>query len=316
MSHDEDPLLKKARQAEERAKRTKRKISAAKNKSGVIRSLWEMVGSIESLKKAYRVSRSIFRVLKKVTGPVGRIVVVVTKKMGRVIKWGSFERETDRETDQGRSNYSFFGKIYIAVAGRERAKKLTRNIFYKTQFKRDEEGDLLFSKNRLIKFFFGAIASLIIMHVSLSAIYFYSTQFTETIYTSGGKQELAIGDMYIFTGCTSLPCSTKLGNGKFYLVVSSWYFPTLVYPEEDVYAAIPPQDGTCDLKGYGLYFKNLKFLHHTLQWYQKVYEVTCRPLTEKEKNSIINKGQFPSFPKKNSGNGDNGSITIKQRIKI
>ncbi|VAW74633.1 hypothetical protein MNBD_GAMMA12-3523 [hydrothermal vent metagenome] len=316
MSNDEDPLLKKARQAEERAKRTKRKISSSKKKSGVIRSLWEMVSSVESLKKSYRVTRTFFRVLKKVTGPVGRLVVATTQKAGAIIKWGSFERETDRETDEGKPNYSFVGKVYIAVAGRVRAKKLTSNIFYQTQFKRDEEGDLLFSKNRLIKFFFGSIASLIIVHVSFSAVYFYSTQFTETIYTSGGKQELEMGDMYIFTGCTSLPCSTKLGNGKFYLVVSSWYFPVLVYPEEDVYAAIPPQDGACDLKGYGLYFKNLKFLHRTLQWYQKIYEVSCRPLTEKEKTRIINRGRIPTFPEKNSGNDGNNPSSIKQGTEI
>jgi len=293
MSNDEDPLLKKARQAEERAKRANRKVSSSKHKSGVIRSLWDMVGSIESLKKIYRVLRSIFRTLKKYTGPLGKVVVWAVRKMGSVLKWSSFERDTDRETDEGKPNYSVWGKLYIAVAGRARAKKLQKNIFYKTQFKRDAEGDLLFSKNRLMKSFVGFIAALIIAHVSFSAIYFYSTQFTETIYTSGGKQELATGDLYIFTGCTSLPCSTKLGNGKFYQIVSSWYFPVLVYPEEDVYAVIPPQDGTCILKGYGVYLKNLKFLHHTFQWYQKVYEITCRPLTEEEKKQIIGKGTSP-----------------------
>ncbi len=163
------------------------------------------------------------------------------------------------------------------------------------EFKRDEEGDLIFSGAKLARSLLATVIILALIHITASAVYFYGTQFEELVYTTG-KQEIITGDLYQFTGCTSLPCSTDAGNGKFYEIEHSMYLPYLIYPEEDVYANIPQQDGACYAKGYGLYLKELKFLHHSAQWYQKIYSISCRPYTEQEKVKAIQSGAVPKPP--------------------
>ena len=59
----------------------------------------------------------------------------------------------------------------------------------KGQFKRDEEGDLIFSGARLGKSLLATVVVFSIAHFTLAAIYYYSTQFEELIYTTG-KQEI------------------------------------------------------------------------------------------------------------------------------
>ncbi len=295
-SGDEDPLLKKVRQAEERAKSASKKASGASAGLGVGGKVGEAIRWLESIGKVYTIVKSLLRTLRKYTGPLGSLIAWIARKIGAGLKWGSFEREIVKQDEQGGPNFSFFGKVFKFFAGKARAKTLKYNIFYKSDLKYDEEGDRVFSKRRLAKTLAGVAVAMLSAHIALSALYFYATKFEEVIYTSGGKQQIEKGDLYEFTGCTSLPCSTKLRNGKFYDIESSWYFPSLIYPEEDVYAAIPEQDGACHIKGYGLYFKNLKFLHRTFQWYQKIYDVTCRPLTEEEKKKVIDTGTIPQLP--------------------
>lgn len=156
-------------------------------------------------------------------------------------------------------------------------------------FVRNSEGELLFSSRRLATVSAIAVTTLLVLHATLSATYFHLTQFEELVYTTG-KQEIVTGELYQFTGCTSLPCSTDADNGKFYEIENSWYFPHLIYPEEDVFANIPQQDGACYVKGYGLYFRRLSALHKSLQWYQKAYSVSCRPYTEEEKQRAVELG--------------------------
>jgi len=132
---------------------------------------------------------------------------------------------------------------------------------------------------------------LLTIYFSITAAYFYGTQFEELVYTTG-KQEIEAGEQYQFTGCTSLPCSTQADNGKYYKVEASHFLPALYYPEEDVFANIPQQDGACFAKGYGFYFRNLRSLYKYFQWYQKVYDVSCRPYTEAEKQLAIGTGQI------------------------
>ncbi|MEH6564719.1 MAG: hypothetical protein V7756_05265 [Halopseudomonas sp.] len=176
--------------------------------------------------------------------------------ISRLFKWAAYERED--------------GKVKLQADGRPMYSAKRLSI-------------------RLAAFF--ALAWL--LHISLSAVYFYSTTFEELVYTTG-KQEIQNGELYQFTGCTSLPCSTALENGKFYQIKESWYFPYLVYPEENVFANIPQQDAACLVKGYGLYFRRLKFIHRGLQWYQNVFSVACRPYTDEEKQRAITSGQVSS----------------------
>ena len=157
----------------------------------------------------------------------------------------------------------------------------------------DGRGYKQFSSKQLIKRSLFLLIGILMIHVLLSAIYFYSTQFEEIVYTTG-KQEIVSGEEYQFTGCTSLPCSTTIDNGKYYKISSSLYFPYLIYPEENVYANIPLQDGACQVKGYGIYFRRARFFVKQFQWWQKAYSVQCRPYTEDEKNRAINSGEINS----------------------
>lgn len=129
----------------------------------------------------------------------------------------------------------------------------------------------------------------LLLHVMLSAMYFYGTYFDETVYVTG-KQEIETGELYQFGGCTSLPCSTESDNGKFYLIESSLYFPQMFYPEENVFANIPQQDAACHVEGYGLYFRSLRWIYKSLQFYQHVVDVSCRPYTEEEIRRAVDEG--------------------------
>ena len=129
------------------------------------------------------------------------------------------------------------------------------------------------------------------LHVLLSAAYFYSTYFEETVYVTG-KQEIETGELYQFGGCTSLPCSTESDNGKFYLIESSLYFPVMFYPEENVFANIPQFDAACHVEGFGIYFRTLRWLYKSAQLYQHVVDVSCRPYTEEEIRRAVRDGQI------------------------
>lgn len=197
--------------------------------------------------------RKNFATASKYLGPVARIIGWTAGSLKDTFMWSSFER------DNG-------------------------------DFKRDAEGDLTFSKNRLAKVTSGAAIACLAGYMAVSAAYFYGTQFEELVYTTG-KQEIVTGEKYQFTGCTSLPCSTEEDNGKFYKIKTSLVFPTLIYPEEDVYANIPLQDAACYAKGYGIYFRTARFLIKSADWWQNVYSVECRPYTDAEKATAINSGR-------------------------
>lgn len=188
-----------------------------------------------------------------------------------------------------------FGPIYFVLAG---LFSLIAKWFRWAAYKRHDGNVLLDERNRpslsAKRFSICVLITVlcgVILHASLAALYMYSTKFTETVYVTG-KQEIETGELYQFGGCTSLPCSTKNDNGKFYLIESSLYFPRLLYPEQEVYANIPQQDAACNVEGYGFYFRNLRWLYKSAQLYQHVMRVSCRPYTKKELERAVNNGEI------------------------
>lgn len=153
----------------------------------------------------------------------------------------------------------------------------------------EKNGTKLFSFRQFVLRSLATIFIVVLIHASLSFVYFYSTKFTETVYVTG-KQEIETGERYQFGGCTSLPCSTNSDNGKFYLIETSIYFPRLYYPEENVFANIPQQNAACLVEGYGIYFRNLRWLYKSAQLYQHVHDVSCRPYTDEELSQAIGNG--------------------------
>ena len=153
----------------------------------------------------------------------------------------------------------------------------------------NDNGERIFSSDQFLKRSLISIGVIALIHLSFVAIYFYSTRFDEIVYVTG-KQEIETGELYQFGGCTSLPCSTDSDNGKFYLIESSFYFPKLYYPEEDVFANIPQQNAACTVEGYGLYFRNLRWIYKSAQLYQHVFSVSCRPYTDEELDRAIGAG--------------------------
>ena len=194
------------------------------------------------------------RALKRWTGPIGSFIAWVFGLLGRIIKFAAFLRQD--------------GEYLI-----------------------DDEGELVFSLRRIIKVLLLTTIVMVLLHAALSAVYFYSTYFHEMVYVTG-KQEIETGEKYQFGGCTSLPCSTATDNGKFYLIETSLYFPSLFYPEEEVFANIPQQNGVCKIEGYGIYFRTLRWLYKHAQLYQHVVNVSCRPYTEDEIRQAVNSGDI------------------------
>ncbi|MFP8968618.1 hypothetical protein ACKC9G_18695 [Pokkaliibacter sp. CJK22405] len=153
----------------------------------------------------------------------------------------------------------------------------------------DKDGERIFSGRRL-----GTISGLVLalgfgLYVGWCALYFYGTQFTELVYTTG-KGEIIPGEKYQISACTSLPCSTDADNGMYYSIESSMFLPTLYYPEQDVYANTQMGE-VCIVKGYGIYFRRLRRLFKYAEWYQHIYNVSCRPLTIEERQKALELGK-------------------------
>ncbi len=159
--------------------------------------------------------------------------------------------------------------------------------------KLDKHGDPIFSFKRLGRTFGLAAGIGLASVVAVQGAYYHGTQFQETIYTSDSKQELVDGRVYQFSGCTSLPCSTSSETGKYFRIEQSLYWPRLMYPEQDVFANIPSRS-VCEVKGYGLYFRSLRRVSNWLEMYQNVYDVSCRPLTDRETSNAIQGSLLPS----------------------
>ncbi len=153
-------------------------------------------------------------------------------------------------------------------------------------YKRDEDGNRIFSGSRMAKVFALAAGTAIAANLGVQYGYYKATQFDELIYTTG-KQEIVEGELYHVTGCTSLPCSTATDNGKYYQIERSYFWPRQLYPEENIYANVPQQIAACEIEGYGVYFKDLRFLHKWFEWYQNIESVSCRPLTESEVQGMM-----------------------------
>lgn len=256
--HDDDPLARRAQEVEELARRTHDEVAQMSRGQGISSKFAELFGEGGRYHKFYFALALLLRGLKRFAGMVSGPLHWIGTKLGAALKWSAFQRENG-------------------------------------EFVHNSEGDLIFAPRRLGISLAVASMVLLVLHMVLSAAYFYPTRFEELVYTTG-KQEITTGELYQFTGCTSLPCSTDAGNGKFYEIETSLYFPHLLYPEENVYANIPQQDAACNVKGYGVYFRRLAIIHKSMQWYQKVYSVSCRPYTEEEKQRAVELGvvEMPS----------------------
>ena len=193
-----------------------------------------------------------FSAVRRYLGPLGSLIAWVTGWIGRWFRWAAF-RMPDREDATS--------------------------------------SDMQFSGARLLLNTMLSAAALVLLHMAISAAYYYGTAFEETVYVTG-KQEIETGELYQFGGCTSLPCSTEADNGKFYLIESSLYFPKMYYPEENVFANIPQQDAACYVRGYGWYFRTLRWLYKSAQLYQHVTDVSCRPYTEEEIERAVGEGRI------------------------
>ena len=256
-----DPEDPLAARARELESKTQQTAKPADNRPAWVSKLDNALNMHGVLVRTYDLFGVVFKVLGYALGFILRILRWLFGLVIKVFNWAAYEREDGR-------------------------------------IKHNADGKPVFSAPRLVKRSAAIVVGLWLAHIVLSATYFYLTKFEELVYTTG-KQEITTGELYQFTGCTSLPCSTDMDNGKFYVIAQSWYFPYLMYPEENVYANIPQQDAACLVKGYGVYFRRLKFLHRRMQWYQKVYSVSCRPYTDEEKQIAVDSG-IVKTPEQNS----------------
>ena len=204
--------------------------------------------------RVVRAFASFGHALRRVLGPVGAVLAGLFGVVGRWLRWVAI-RPADPQAPGGPRPARFS------------VLRLLRNL---------------------------ALSALVLLalHILWRAAYYYGTAFEETVYVTG-KQEIVTGELYQFGGCTSLPCSTESDNGKFYLVESSWYLPALWYPEEEVFANIPYQDAACVVRGYGVYFRSLRWLYKTFQLYQHIVDVSCRPYAEESRPADPEGGIVP-----------------------
>lgn len=208
-----------------------------------------MVITARRIDKVWEASKELYCKVSPYIGPVLKPVGWTAGKLRDAFVWSAFERD-------------------------------------KNGIKHDEDGDPVFSPIRLAKVFAVAATLGLSGAVGVQTAYFEATHFNEMVYVTG-KQEIDPGELYHFTGCTSLPCSSQEDNGKYFQIEKSLFSPTLIYPEQNVYANIPNQMAACNIQGYGIYFKELKPLFRWSEMYQHVYDVSCRPLSPTEVQQVM-----------------------------
>ncbi len=268
MSKDhQDEALRKARETirdldrdrQQEKSRTDFEEEAAKPTGGFAEQIRETAKAARTINKAVGIASKAYEKLKKYTAPVFWIAGKLVRGAGTAFKHAAYMKNRDGS------------------------------------FKLDEDGDMIFSGNKLACTFGVATCIGLSAYTGMNYAYYNGTHFEELVYTTG-KQEIVSGELYHVTGCTSLPCSTDSDNGKYYQITQSWFAPRLLYPEETVYANIPQQIAACHFEGYGIYFKSLKPIMRWAEWYQNIESASCRTLTEAEIQQSIHDGGAPEVP--------------------
>lgn len=220
--HDQESLAERARRILADNERHKKAEDAVEQEDSLENRLRESIALAKKVKHIFNTVSGAVESALLYTGPMGRAVLTVGGWLRSTAEYAMFERENG-------------------------------------DFKRNEDGFRIFSGKRLAQSFAVAACLGLAATTGYHYTYYNATQFNELVYTTG-KQEIVDGELYHVTGCTSLPCSTASDNGKYYQIEKSYLFPRLIYPEEDVYANIPQQIAACEFQGYGIYFKEMKWL--------------------------------------------------------
>ncbi len=257
-----DDALKRAQEAIRNSQRPDREASIREDvraemketEPSFVKSIKDTIATGRRLSKAFDIAAKAVETIKDYSGPVGWVAGKVFRGMYNTFKYAAFERENG-------------------------------------DFKRDNDGDLVFSGKRLMRNFAMAAGITAATIVGGQYAYYTNTKFTEMVFVTG-KQEIVDGELYHVTGCTSLPCSTALDNGKYYQIEKSLYFPRQIYPEENVYANVLQGTSACRVEGYGIYLKELKALHRYFNFYQKLESTSCVPLTEQQIQEAVGQGKI------------------------
>lgn len=258
---DQDEALHRASEAlrgsvrpdEEAAIRQTIQAEMKEEGTGIVQGIKDTITAARRLNKAFDIAARGLKTIRDYTGPVGRVAGWAFGRAVDIFKFAAFERENG-------------------------------------DFKRDKHGDLIFSGTRLTRAFALAAGVTAATLVGAQVSYYQATRFDEIVYVTG-KQEIRDGELYHVTGCTSLPCSTQTDNGKYYQIQKSWFAPHQLYPEENIYANIPQTNAACHVRGYGIYFKELKPIHRFFNFYQNLESASCIPLTEQDIQNAVGQGR-------------------------
>jgi hypothetical protein len=156
----------------------------------------------------------------------------------------------------------------------------------------DAQGDMIFDPMRLTRAFTTAVILGNMAAIGAAGILFHTTN--ETVYSYVTNKQMKVpGELYEVTGAESLPASTELDNGMYYHVRDSIYYPAMWRPEEDVYALIPQGNAVCKWDTYGIYMKEMKWLHKQVEFYKSIYDTSCYPLSDVMIESIARDGILP-----------------------
>lgn len=256
-----DDALKRAQEALRDSQRPNRDAYIRKDvraemkaaEPSFVKSVKETIANGRRISKAFDVAARAVETAKDYLGPVGWVAGKFFGGLYHAFKYAAFERENG-------------------------------------EFKRDKDGDLVFSGKRLARNFAVAAGITASTIVGGQFGYYHATKFDEMVFITN-KQEIESGERYLVTGCTSLPCSTQADNGKYYQIDRSLYAPHQLYPEEDIYANVLQGTSACLVQGYGIYSKEFKFLHKFFEFYQKLESTSCIPLTEQQIQDAVNNGK-------------------------
>ncbi len=249
----------------------------------------EVVRAAERFNKMYDYAVDFGRAVKHYTGPVGWAVAGAFKATGAYLKYISFARESKKYGEDGTLNASFRGKVYRMFNGEEALENSTDPRHFKRDYKRDEDGDLIFDKKRLaiaLSLTAAFTAAVSPTAMTLRDAYHVATSTEQTLYFSKPSFN-SVREIYQVTACKSkIECEG--GDNALIFDIPDNNALDILYtftrakgydPEHEIVSAFNSEYQKCTVTAKGEKPIILNYYFGSYRWHPKIIDhAVCTPV--------------------------------------
>lgn len=266
----------------------------------------EAFRAIERFNKIYNYVTDAARVVVRYTRPLWGPTVTIAKIGWSVFKWSSFEKESRKYDANGALNLTLRGRVASWFSGKGRIEESDNPEYFKTDYKRDADGDLVFSKSKFARSFALAAAlavGTVPVATTLRDAYHVATATEQTHYF--GKPEFnADRNMYQVTACQSKEKCEGGDNTMIFDIPDNNaldIYYTLVRakgydPEHEVVSAFNSDYQVCKVMAKGDKPIVFNYVLGSFRWHPKLLESpVCTPVINMMGNLPMNQEQAMNY---------------------